>query len=304
MRWRRDHGAITLAAPAKVNLSLDVLARRDDGFHEIDTLFAAISLFDRVTITHASRGEALVEVALAGSSDAPGLELVPCDGRNIVVKAGQALGERAGRDDLPPARVTIEKRIPVQAGLGGGSSDAAAALVGLNAFWGLGLTTAELSETGGRLGSDVSFFVHGRGRARGTGRGERIEPCDAGPGLELVLAKPRQGLSAGEVYASRGAVPSAHATAGVLRGATSGNRRDLVASLGNDLEAAAARRQNAVVRAACRLAEAGLRGVRMSGSGTTCFAISGTRRAAIRAARMCRRDPVVWSAAVTTLTRF
>src|SRR3989454_549926 len=161
---------LVLNAAAKINLALEVLGKRDDGYHEVATVMQAVDLSDRLVI-----------------EDAEGLELrvsapdLPSDGRNLVVRAAHALREATAVSR--GARITLDKRIPVAAGLGGGSADAAAALVGLSRLWGLRWPAARLAELAVTLGTDVPFFLRG-GAALGTGRGERIEPV-AGTALAV-----------------------------------------------------------------------------------------------------------------------
>lgn len=167
-------------APAKVNLHLEVLGLRPDGFHELAMLMQSIDLVDGLRLSPTADG------ALTLSCDDPGL---PVDGDNLIVKAAALLRSRAGLPELG-ARMHLQKRIPVGAGLAGGSSDGAAALVGLNSLWGLGLTQADLLELAGRLGSDVPFCLAG-GTQLCFGRGERLEPQDAAgaAGLAVLLLK-------------------------------------------------------------------------------------------------------------------
>lgn len=164
--------AIRIRAYAKVNLSLEVIGRRDDGYHEIVTIMQTVSLADTLTIRQAD--------ALTVECDAPGLD----GDSNLAWRAAATLAERAG---IPPrAQISIAKRIPTAAGLGGGSADAAAALRGLNQLWGLDWPIEELAAIAAGLGSDVPFLLNG-GTALATGRGDRITPLPASPDYELLL---------------------------------------------------------------------------------------------------------------------
>jgi len=166
-------------APAKLNLHLEVLGRRDDGFHEVDTVLQTVSLRDSVRVERAARVELTVE------GDAPG-------GReNLAWRAAEALGVGA--------RIHLVKRIPAGAGLGGGSSDAAAVLVCLDALYGLGLGPAGLHPVAARLGADVPFFLAG-GLARCRGVGERVEPLPPARRAEFLLVAPEFGTSTARVY--------------------------------------------------------------------------------------------------------
>ncbi len=168
--------SITLTAPAKVNLTLEVLGRRDDGYHDIASVMQTIDLHDTVTLEDAD------EVALR--CDRPELETTD----NLALKAASALKDATGSGR--GARITLEKQIPVAAGLGGGSSDAAAVLKGLDRLWSLGLPSDELNAIAKRLGSDVPFFLQS-GTAMVQGRGERVRPLPAADLEWLVVVSPR-----------------------------------------------------------------------------------------------------------------
>lgn len=176
---------VRLIAPAKINLALEVTHRRPDGYHEIDTVMTTLDLADRVTIETREPGAGLA-VVLTGAY-AAGID----PEHDLAGRAARLIAEEAGR--APDLRITVEKRIPSPAGLGGGSSDAAAVLRGLNALWALGLTDERLEALAARIGSDVPFFVAG-GTARCTGRGDRVEPLrDMRPLRLLVLVPPVPG---------------------------------------------------------------------------------------------------------------
>lgn len=177
---------LEIRANAKINLALDVLGERPDGYHEIDTVLQAISLHDTITI-ESGRG------AFCLTCDDPSLEL---NERNLVTRAWALLKDRV---EDPSVVINIEKRIPVAAGLAGGSTDAAATLVGLNRFWELGLSDEELQELGARLGSDVPFFIHG-GTQRATGRGEKLTPLKSFRGHPVLLVNCGKPLSSRYVY--------------------------------------------------------------------------------------------------------
>ncbi len=175
-------------APAKINRELRVGARRPDGFHEIRSRFCTIDLADRLEIEEAEG----LEIACAGLP-------VPEGGSNLVVRAATALAQEL--EIAPGARIRLEKRIPVGAGLGGGSADAAVALLLLSRLWDSPLSAAGLSDVAARVGSDVPFFLHG-GEADVTGRGERVTPREDGPARELLLLVPPFSIATGDVYAA------------------------------------------------------------------------------------------------------
>jgi 4-diphosphocytidyl-2-C-methyl-D-erythritol kinase len=176
-------------APAKINLSFKIRRRREDGFHEIDTLMTPISLKDELTIEPDES-----EGALIFSSDDPTL---PQDESNLVVRAARAFYREVGAP--PRARIFLHKRIPHGAGLGGGSSDAASTLLGLNELHGAPIAITRLTTIAGDLGSDVPFFLAG-GAARCRGRGEIVESISTLPPLSLLLFKPEFGVPTPSAY--------------------------------------------------------------------------------------------------------
>lgn len=176
-------------APAKINLSFKVLRRRDDGFHEIDTLMVPISLCDELTFEPDES-----EAGLAFSSDDPSL---PQGEDNLVVRAAGAFFAEIGKE--PRVRIVLRKKIPHGAGLGGGSSDAASTLLGLNELHGQVLSLSRLTKLAAALGSDVPFFL-ARGAARCRGRGEIVEPVASLPRLSLLLLKPEFGVATPWAY--------------------------------------------------------------------------------------------------------
>ena len=183
--------SISLRAFAKINLSLRVSSARSDGFHDVRTILQAIDLFDRVKC-EALRGPFQIRCDMAG---------VPTDRTNLVWKAAQLLWEAAGRSGEPrDTVVTLQKNIPMKAGLGGGSSDAAAALLGLRRLWKLRVPDEQIHALAARLGSDVPFFLVG-GTALGVGRGEEVYPLENLPRYRVVLVIPPFGVATQDAYA-------------------------------------------------------------------------------------------------------
>src|SRR5580693_10481304 len=173
VRGRYDRGivtAVTARVPAKVNLQLSVGPPGADGYHDLVTVFHALALFDEVTVASADTDSVVVT--------GEGARSVPADGSNLAARAVAALVDAVGPGvrDAPGLAIEIRKRIPVAAGLAGGSADAAGALVACNELWGTGLSHQELSEVAARVGSDVGFALLG-GTAVGRGRGERLTPA-------------------------------------------------------------------------------------------------------------------------------
>jgi 4-diphosphocytidyl-2-C-methyl-D-erythritol kinase len=180
--------ALTLRAPAKVNLFLEVTAKRADGFHAVNTLMVAVSQVD--TLEFALLANGVIDLTCSDPALSTGPE-------NLVRRAAELLRHRTGCQSGATIRLT--KRIPMQAGLGGGSSDAATTLVGLNRLWGLGLGVDELATQAASLGSDVAFFFRPPA-AWCTGRGEEVSPRTIGRRLHFVLVCPPFGLATADVY--------------------------------------------------------------------------------------------------------
>jgi 4-diphosphocytidyl-2-C-methyl-D-erythritol kinase len=178
---------VSTLAPAKINWTLEVLGRRSDGYHEVRTILQTVDLCDRVRVSPAADLE-LVLTGAVGQTGAP-LAGMPAP-ENLAYRAATLLLGRAGGLTLG-ARVELEKAIPADAGLGGGSSDAAATLRALNRLWGLGLPPGDLALLGAQLGSDVPFFLFG-GTALGRGRGDEVTPLPDVPSWRLLLVVPRR----------------------------------------------------------------------------------------------------------------
>jgi 4-diphosphocytidyl-2-C-methyl-D-erythritol kinase len=252
---------LEVSAAAKVNLALEVLSRRPDGYHEIATVMQTVDLSDRLWLEDAE--------ALEVKTSAPG---VPADERNLAHRAAAALRDAAGL--TRGARITLDKRIPVAAGLGGGSTDAAATLVGLNRLWGLRWPAERLGEIAVSLGMDVPFFLRG-GAAVGTGRGERLTPL-GGAALALVLVNPRFAVSTADMYGR--VTPAMYSDGARTRDAADAleSRRAgrVAASLYNGLEGAARAAYPQIGQMQAALLAAGALGAAMSGSGPTVFGVA------------------------------
>jgi len=261
--------SITLKAPAKINLCLSVLGRRPDGYHDVEMLMQMVGLYDEVTVAvHDGTG-----VRISCDSDA-----IPSGEDNIAWKAGHALLMRAGRG--AGLSISVRKAIPVAAGLGGGSSDAAAVLVAANEVLGIGLNREQLAEIGARLGMDVPFFLYGP-TALAQGRGEQVKELPPLPKLQILLVNPGFETSTAWVYKNLNLRLTKKVDCNKILRLTVGN---MAAGLHNDLETvtAAAHPEIHAIRQA--LLEQGAAGVLMSGSGPTVFGIfetgTGCRNAA------------------------
>ncbi len=271
--------SIVLRPSAKINLTLRVGPRRADGFHDVRTVMQSIGVSDRLRFV-LERGPFRMTVRPA---------VVPADRTNLVWRAATLLWRALRRRGEPNGvRVTLEKSIPAEAGLGGGSADAAAALSGLNQLWRGRLTRRDLLDLGAELGSDVPFFLVG-GTALALGRGEDVYPLADAQRLGLVLIKPSIDVSTVEAYrwldddrAKRVGPPTVTDQSLDLGWAT-----DPVV-LANDLQAPVGRRHPVVLEAIAALDNAGARAAVMSGSGSSVFGVfaeSGVNRAARRVAR-------------------
>jgi 4-diphosphocytidyl-2-C-methyl-D-erythritol kinase len=254
---------LVLRAYAKINLELRVRGVRRDGFHELETVFQTIELHDTL-VMHRTRGP------LAIVCDAPG---IPVDGRNLIARAAAALWARLDRRGAPEGvSVHLEKRVPAQAGLGGGSADAAAALIGFARLWDESVDLRTLLDVAAEVGSDVPFLL-GRGTAIGRGRGERLVSL---PDLEphwIVLAWPDIGVSTAAAYAWF----DADGGAGVPPEPLNERWHLPVGSIRNDLEGPVVRRHPEIGRAKARLLANGARTAGMSGSGAAVFGLFGGR---------------------------
>ncbi|MBX7165372.1 MAG: 4-(cytidine 5'-diphospho)-2-C-methyl-D-erythritol kinase [Pirellulales bacterium] len=269
MRVRHLASGVQIWAPAKLNLFLEVLAKRPDGFHEIETLMCPIDLGDTLEFEPLGPGPIEFSAALAAHRASRSAAL-PTGADNLIVQALERLRQRYGIER--GARVRLHKRIPLEAGLAGGSSDAAAALVAANLGWQLRLAHEELALVAAELGSDVAFFLHGR-PAICRGRGERIEPLEPRGLMQVVVVKPPEGLSTAAVY--RACVPSerprgAQQLADALR---QGRWDQVAAAMHNDLQAPAAGLSPWIDRILTALRGEDVVARQMTGSGSACFAI-------------------------------
>lgn len=253
---------LTLQAPAKINLGLAVLGRRTDGYHDIATLFLKLSLADTVHLT-LQAGTITVDCTHPE---------VPTDARNLVYRAAAALQPLAPGCGV---HIGLEKAIPVAAGLGGGSSDAAATLLGLNTLWHLGLSAEALHGYAARLGADVPLFLTSMVAAMGSGRGDELTPVACPCDFTLVLVKPPIAVSTAWVYQQgRFELTAPRQEITILRQCLeSGDIEGLGAACFNDLEAVVLSHCPVVHDVKQALRQPGVLGVCMSGSGPTVYAV-------------------------------
>ena len=271
---------LTVRAYAKVNLDLRVLGVRADGYHELRTVFQTIELHDTLVCAD-TPGPFTLKCRVPG---------VPLDAGNLVWKAATALWKALGRrGEVRDAVVQIDKQIPVEAGLGGGSADAAAALTALGRLWG-GAPLSLLREVGATIGADVPFFLSG-GTALGLGRGEEIYPLVDLPQHFVVIVRPPFGVSTAEAYAWYDEDRAA--------GQRDENREfqllpvpwpSRAAQMINDLETPVGRRHPEIVAVKQQLRELGATAAAMSGSGSAVFGLFRSRAAAERAVKPLSRN--------------
>ena len=265
---------LTIPAFAKINLTLHVLGKREDGYHELVTVFQTVSLHDTIKISAIESSE------IAFSCDDRSL---PTDSHNLVVRAATALRDRV--NTKKGVRIRLEKRIPTHAGLGGGSSDAAATLIGLTRLWELKTSREEFNELAAKLGADVSFFLYG-GTARGTGIGDRIEPLEDAPETFLLIVKPNANVSTADAYKAleKPALTSSNSKT-ILSSSDEKGFFDSssLASLQNDFESIAFALEPEIERAKAALLKAGARGATLAGSGSAVFGIFDSEDAQRRA---------------------
>ena len=275
---------IEVKSPAKVNLFLKVLDKRPDGYHNIETIFERIDLCDKVTLRKTAEG-----ISVASSNPK-----VPVGAENTAYRAARELfkekGLKAGVD------IHIEKNIPISAGLGGGSSNAAAVLLGLNKLYDLKLTTEELSLAAKKIGADVAFFVSECSFAKGTQRGDVITRLESDLNLWHILATPPFGLLAKDIYGDIDSRDQKNNDSGSEAVAESFRNKDL-ASLGkalyNDLEDAACNRYPELRDVKKILTKKGAEAALVSGSGPVVFGLMKTRKEALGAAESLKKEVLV-----------
>lgn len=294
---RTEGKRLLIVARAKLNLTLDILGRRPDGYHELESVVQSIDLYDGIALgstpAHPVSGRGR-ELGVTLACQDP---LVPLGHENLAFKAALALSRFAGVGAA--VWVDIKKRIPVGAGLGGGSADAAAVLLGLNELWGLGLDEAELAKIGETVGADVPFCLTG-GTGVIRGKGEQVEKLPALENLWFVVVVPEDRISTAEAYAAYdqlagegadgGRSDAGRATPAMLEAVAARDVRRIAAGLANDLGRAAATMVPEVEKAKQALLDAGALGVGMSGSGPAVFGIAEDEKAARQIRRVVREE--------------
>lgn len=270
---------ITEKAFAKLNLSLDVTGLRPDGYHEMRTVMQTVTLWDEVTVRLVPDG------AVSSRSN---LHYLPNGGRNIACQAAEAFFLRAGIQNLG-AQITLKKRVPVCAGMGGGSSDAAAVLRALNRLTGTGFSAAELEELGRGLGSDVPFCISG-GASLGLGRGDALTPLPRLPACSIVICKPPFSISTPELFRliddrSSRAHPD---TEGLIAALRAQELSGVARRMFNVFEDVLPRRFSAIKALKSQLLDLGALGAVMSGTGSALFGIFDDAYLAVKARETLR----------------
>ena len=264
---------LTLYAPAKVNLTLTVGDRRPDGYHDVSTVMQAVGLYDTLILTHGGAGLTLTCTDPA----------VPSDATNLVLRAAGRFFEET-KLPVPDLHLHLRKRIPSQAGLGGGSSDAAAVLRALRTLYAPQMIDGQLEEMAARLGSDVPFFIRG-GTALATGRGEKLAALPDMPPCWLVIVKPEESHSTAAMYAAIDSAPQRVSgdSRAVREGLEKGDLSAVAAGLGNDFQQVLPE-DSAVPAIVEALRQRGALNAQMTGSGSAVFGIFACRAGAEAAA--------------------
>ncbi|MEX0677190.1 MAG: 4-(cytidine 5'-diphospho)-2-C-methyl-D-erythritol kinase [Pirellulales bacterium] len=271
MNVYRQASSAVVRAPAKLNLFFEVLGRRGDGYHEIETLMVPVSLYDTLFAWADASGRIRLDCRWAGAdSSSEALGRLPPEHENLAMRAVELLRTRAGVEAGLALRLV--KRIPSASGLGGGSSDAAAALLAANYVWRLGFSRERLALLATELGSDVPFFLVG-GAAIGRGRGERLEAVANLLPLHFVVVRPPEGLSTAEVYSQCQVAREPRSAARLVEALRSGDTRNLRRLMYNRLEGAAESLSPWIGRIRRELSRQDCLAEQMTGSGTAYFGI-------------------------------
>jgi 4-diphosphocytidyl-2-C-methyl-D-erythritol kinase len=281
MRFRRQGPSLVVDAPAKLNLFLEVCGKRPDGYHDLETLMVSIGLCDTLRFTPLTSPETLLNVHCVDAADSRD---IPLDDSNLIVRAARLLaaetGCRAG------ARIDLVKRIPAASGMGGGSSDAAATLVGLNRLWGTGLGYDDLDRLAAQLGSDLNFFIRSPRLAVCRGRGELVTSQPLSRTLHFVVCRPPSGLSTASVFrecriGTRPVRKSDTLIHQLENGSVFAARNELY----NALSDPAARLNGDVAATLSALEECGGEAPLLTGSGSACFCLCTNARHARQVGR-------------------
>ncbi|MGB9688448.1 4-(cytidine 5'-diphospho)-2-C-methyl-D-erythritol kinase [Thermogutta sp.] len=285
MQVQRWHTSWVVHAPAKLNLFFEVLGRREDGYHLIETLVVPISLYDTLVLEEIPGSNIVLDVKWVWKGDWAelcGKYSVPADETNLVYRAARLVQQETGINR--GVRIQLWKRIPTGAGLGGGSSDAAAALVALCQVWNVGVSQQTLHHWSAQLGSDVPLFLH-KGPSVCRGRGEIVEPVRPGPLLHAVVVKPPVSLATRDVYGACRVPETPQAVAPLLEAWQRGDWASFRQRVFNRLEEPAQRLAPELASLKWSLGQMGSWAVSLTGSGSCYFALYCHREQALAAAR-------------------
>lgn len=293
MFLRQVGTSLVVDATAKLNLFLRIVRRREDGYHDIDTVMTAIDLHDTLEFhpTHDAGIHLSVELAVSPETGVTA-GTIPLGSENLVVRAAELIRKTAGIST--GAQIRLIKRIPSAAGMGGGSSDAAATLLGLNHLWGVGLDRQQLQGLAAQLGSDVAFFLGGSVMARCTGRGEILEPLKLPAILHFVVARPVAGLSTPLVYRHCQPDTQGFSPEGLIAALAQGRVAHAAQCLHNGLQAPAESLSDAIRRVRETFDRLPVLGHQLSGSGTAYFGVCHTRGQALTIAAQLRSAGYPW----------
>lgn len=276
MRFRRQGPSLVVEAPAKLNLFLEICGKRPDGYHDLETLMVSVGLCDTLRLTPRPDAEIVLRVRCTNDADRAD---VPEDESNLVLRAARLLSAETG--GKLGADITVVKRIPPASGLGGGSSDAAATLVGLNRLWNTRLDFDALDRLAAQLGSDLNFFIRSPRLALCRGRGELVEPRPLPRMLHFVICRPPSGLSTASVFREwRHDVADTRPADRLLRRLEHGSPATARGELYNALSAPAARLNQDIAAGLAALADCGGAASMLTGSGSACFCLCDNARQA------------------------
>ena len=284
MLFRQHERLLTVHTPAKLNLFLEVLGKRTDGFHELETLMMSVRLYDTLSFTEDDSGKICLD-GMAADPHVAGdesFDVLSLGKDNLIIRAAGLLRSYAGIEC--GVRIRLYKRIPISAGLAGGSSNAAATLAALNRLWGLNLPVRELQKLASRLGSDVGFFLENSSTTVCRGRGEMIEPLFVPVDLHFVIVRPRTGLSTAEVYQHWQPSGKARTVNIMIDCLKRGQINQAARWMYNALQPAAEQMNSEVTQLRKIFDSESTFGHIMSGSGSAYFGICATHRQACRIA--------------------
>ncbi|GAB4140004.1 MAG: 4-(cytidine 5'-diphospho)-2-C-methyl-D-erythritol kinase [Planctomycetaceae bacterium] len=291
MLFRQCRGSLSVFAPAKLNLFLEILGRRADGFHELETLMISVGIYDTLVFREGNAGETQLLCHHFESSNpktSDGVSSLPVnEEENLAFKAAKLLREYSGT--TRGVRIGLFKRIPIASGLAGGSSDAAATLAGLNRFWNLGICRTELIRLAGKLGSDVGFFLSRTPLAICRGRGEIVTPVNLPGKMWFVIVRPCTGLSTPAVFRECQPAKKPKRVEVLLNDLKSGRYDRLNHSMYNALQKPAGQLNQEIFELRKRFSTLPISGHMMTGSGTAYFGVCTSRRHAENMASRLKR---------------